>query len=924
MAATAVLLGLLPWKDFGENENSWNRADETFPAFATHKNPKLTTVLDDLAQAVSQRRGGFPLLLPNLAQPNLSGSATPKSVRDALRGRTMRVNDKGDVQVYILMNELSAGNLAELRSAGVSIELEDKPLRTIQASIPVARLEEVSEFPFVDFVRLPDYAFPQTGSVDTEGDSILLANQVRSTLHVDGTGVRVGAISDGLKGVFATGCTTCSGVANGPISTGDLPDATGTRNSNGVLISSSGGITAKSFKTNGDLEGLPTGACSFAGAGAEGTALLEIIHDIAPGAQLFFANADTDLAFISAVNYLAQNTDVAVDDLGFFGLPSDGTSDVSTNTANALNSSTNPLRAYFTSVANAAQYHYLGNYTDSGVDGTSVTGEAGDFHLFQPSAGTTDVLGLGATTSDRISLLNGGEAFIVLTWNDPYNASTNNYDLFLTQESTGTVVGHSTNPQTGSQPPLEYIDYINNTGAQNNFNIYIENVSNRAAAKQLNLYVFQPECAASGPQLLAPPNHARHNYNTVSSSVPAESDAGGSPVSVISVGAICSGSASAMAANPSSCNDPNHDQIEFYSSNGPTLDGRLKPDVTAIDGVSITGAGSFENPFFGTSAAAPHGVGVAALLLQAAPCLLSGNSGARSDVDARTILRNLVLNNAVNLDPAGQPDNVFGYGRIDALAAADKTIPTAGIAMGQTVNGTQVTLNGTSSSDPDACPLTYSWTGTCGAATGAGPVVTCPGGANNVTLTVTNNGVTVPPSATAQFTVTDFTLGVSPGSASVTPGQSASYTATITPGFGPFTNQIAFGCTNLPAGASCAFTPATLTPGANPASATVAVTTMAPSAARVFPEWLSPGAQAGLEAGAAVVLWLLAILAGIGGRRRKFVAGLAVLCALLAGLAACGGGPKPNPGTPPGTYSIIITATSASLTQTTGVMLVVQ
>jgi hypothetical protein len=46
-------------------------------------------------------------------------------------------------------------------------------------------------------------------------------------------------------------------------------------------------------------------ACGFAGAGAEGTALLEIVHDLAPGAQLAFANADTDLAFNQAVNFLA-------------------------------------------------------------------------------------------------------------------------------------------------------------------------------------------------------------------------------------------------------------------------------------------------------------------------------------------------------------------------------------------------------------------------------------------------------------------------------------------------------------------------------------------------------------------------------------------------------------------------------------------
>src|SRR5438045_2944974 len=104
-----------------------------------------------------------------------------------------------------------------------------------------------------------------------------------------------------------------------------------------------------------------------------------------------------------------------------------------------------------------------------------------------------------------------------------------------------------------------------------------------------------------------------------------------------------------------------HSTIEYFSSIGPTVDGRQKPDVSGIDGVSITGAGSFENPFFGSSAATPHAAGVAALLLQTAPCLLSGSQGARDDVTARRTLRDLILNNAAPLGgPA--PNDVFGYG----------------------------------------------------------------------------------------------------------------------------------------------------------------------------------------------------------------------------------------------------------------------
>ena len=102
--------------------------------------------------------------------------------------------------------------------------------------------------------------------------------------------------------------------------------------------------------------------------------MLEIIHDLAPGARLSFANIDTDLSFVQAVNYLASTNDIVVDDLGFFGDAFDGTSVVSAGTATALNNPAYPIRAYFTAVGNSADEHYYGVYQDSGVEATSLGG----------------------------------------------------------------------------------------------------------------------------------------------------------------------------------------------------------------------------------------------------------------------------------------------------------------------------------------------------------------------------------------------------------------------------------------------------------------------------------------------------------------------------------------------------------------------
>ena len=285
------------------------------------------------------------------------------------------------------------------------------------------------------------------------------------------------------------------------------------------------------------------------------------------------------------------------------------------------------------------------------------------------------MLGLGDQPHDVLFLPKNGEVVVVLNWNDPLGRSANNYDLYLVRQSTGQVVARSTDTQRGSQDPVEFVDYLNRDD-DDFYQIVIQNVNDQAAPRLLNVFSFQPECAITGPRLLADGRHERHNYNTPTRSLTGQSDAGGTPVSVISVGAICSASSAASGAftgsrAPSeSCLDRTHGTLEFFSARGPTLDGRIKPDVSAIDGVSITGVGRFGSPFFGTSAAAPHVAGIAALALQAAPCLLGGGNVQPAST-ARATLRDLIVASA---DPIGDaPNNTFGSG----LANAFRTVQRA-------------------------------------------------------------------------------------------------------------------------------------------------------------------------------------------------------------------------------------------------------
>jgi hypothetical protein len=159
----------------------------------------------------------------------------------------------------------------------------------------------------------------------------------------------------------------------------------------------------------------------------------------------------------------------------------------------------------------------------------------------------------------------------------------------------------------------------------------------------------------------------------------------------------------------------------------------------------------------------------------------------------------------------------------------------------------------------------------------------------------------------------DFTVNVSPQSATMRAGQTATFTITVNPVNG-LNSSITFACSGLPAASSCNFSPASLTPGGSPVSTTLTITTTAPSSAAVPIAGLNPWTFAAWPV--AMVLGLF--LVSIGNRSKKVwrwsltFGATALACCLVS----CGGGnstpPPNNPGTPSGTSSITVTATSAT------------
>jgi Bacterial Ig-like domain (group 3) len=170
----------------------------------------------------------------------------------------------------------------------------------------------------------------------------------------------------------------------------------------------------------------------------------------------------------------------------------------------------------------------------------------------------------------------------------------------------------------------------------------------------------------------------------------------------------------------------------------------------------------------------------------------------------------------------------------------------------------------------------------------------------------------------------DYTVTIPSGSATVTAGQSANFTITITPS-GGFSSAVNLSCSGLPAQSNCGFVPPALTPSGAVSSA-LTITTTAHTLASASP---APSILASALTG----VGLLGVVIVGGATRRKRVwqsaAMLLVVMAIVAGLAGCGGGghtPVPNPttGTPAGTYTVTVTAASGATSHAGTITLTVQ
>jgi subtilisin-like proprotein convertase family protein len=454
-----------------------------------------------------------------------------------------------------------------------------------------------------------------TGSVTSQGDTAHNAAAARNFFGVSGAGVKIGVLSDSVDFLAQS------------IASGNLP---------------------------ADVTVLP-GQSGVPGSG-EGTAMLEIVHDVAPGAKLFFATAFNSIeSFADNIRALrAAGCDIIVDDIIYF-VESPFHDDI---VSTAVNDVTASGALYFSSAGNEGNLN----------DGTSGTWE-GDFKNSRASlpalpGGTLHDFGDGVISN----FVEIGGFVTTLHWSDPLGASGNDYDFFILNNSLTTVLDASTEFQDGDDDPFEIT-----FGAPGGSRILIFKADS-AARRAIHLNNFRGELGLATTGTIR--GHA--------------AAANAFAVAAVDAALAGGGSFTGGLTNPVELFSADGNRRIFYKSDGtPITPGKLlfsnnggevrkKPELTAADGVntSVPGFGTF----FGTSAAAPHAAAIAALVKSAKPRL------------APNRIRRALTRTALDIEAIGV-DRDSGAGIVDAFAAlqdvgaAPSPVLTIGAAMTTAVGG---------------------------------------------------------------------------------------------------------------------------------------------------------------------------------------------------------------------------------------------
>ena len=510
---------------------------------------------------------------------SFTNAITPLSASDATQPTNYQTGVAADASSSVTVDikgAVSDDLNAAIGAAGGSVVYQSAQFGVTTAALPIATIASIAGRADVSRVKLPSMPSANVGALTSQGYVTHASNKEIANLHYDGTGVTVGVLSDSAS---------ASRIA-ALVASGDLPSGT-------MSLPGQDGPTA----ANGGED--------------EGTAMMEIIHDMAPGAKLLFATAFTsEASFAANIIALAQaGCKVIVDDVSY----SDEFAFQDGIVAQAVNTVTTQYGVtYLSSAANSGSLTkgtsgtWEGDFLDGGPVTTGVlttapyndTGKS--FHNFGTVSAPQNYDVLTTATND-----------VILFWSDPIGQSANDYDLFVLNAAGTSVLAYSNDTQAGAGDPYEEA-YTGNTYPVNSRIVILKSAAAAPRAFHLDTSRGALSIATTG---------STHGHNAAANALSMAATywnsgrAGAKPFTgQANTNETFSSDGPRKIFFTPAGTPITAGNFLFGTSGGQTLQ---KPDIAAADGVATKTPGF--NPFFGTSAAAPHAAAIAALVLSAKP-----------------------------------------------------------------------------------------------------------------------------------------------------------------------------------------------------------------------------------------------------------------------------------------------------------------